>query len=60
MIKVYQFFQEEPKYYYTVMEYVAGGELFDRIVQKVGKETRRRLYSVGLGAWLRLLSIPRR
>ena len=31
---LYDFFTEE-KYYYLVTEYMAGGELFDRIVEKV-------------------------
>lgn len=35
VVKIYQFFQDDPDYYYVVLEFVAGGELFDRIVQKV-------------------------
>ena len=33
IIKVYEFYQDESSYY-IVMEYCAGGELFDRIVQE--------------------------
>lgn len=35
VVYVHQFFKKDPKYYYVVMEHMAGGELFDRIVQKV-------------------------
>lgn len=35
VVNLYQFYQDDPSYYYMVMEYMAGGELFDRIVQKV-------------------------
>ncbi|CAM9980661.1 unnamed protein product [Hapterophycus canaliculatus] len=34
VVGVYQFFKDDPDYYYTVLEHMAGGELFDRIVQK--------------------------
>eukprot|EP01038_Epipyxis_sp_PR26KG_P008076 gene8076-10939_t len=33
IIHTYDFF-EEPKFYYVVLEFVGGGELFDRIVKK--------------------------
>ena len=35
VIDIYQFFQDDPKTYYVSIEYMRGGELFDRIVQKV-------------------------
>lgn len=35
VVYVHQFFKDDLKYYYVVMEHMAGGELFDRIVQKV-------------------------
>jgi serine/threonine protein kinase len=34
IVKLYDFF-EEPKKYFIVLEICEGGELFDRIVQKV-------------------------
>lgn len=33
IVKVIDFF-EDPSYYYAVLEYIAGGELFDRLVDK--------------------------
>lgn len=39
VVSVYQFFKDDPDYYYTVLEHMAGGELFDRIVQKVRHAT---------------------
>ena len=33
IIRIYDFFEEE-KFYYLVLEYMDGGELFDRIVKK--------------------------
>lgn len=35
VVCIYQFFKDDPDYYYMVLEHMAGGELFDRIVQKV-------------------------
>ena len=35
VVGVHQFFKDDPDYYYVVLEYMAGGELFDRIVSKV-------------------------
>lgn len=40
---IHQFFLHEKKFYYVVVEYMKGGELFDRIVAKAGyneKEAR--------------------
>eukprot|EP00903_Cladosiphon_okamuranus_P012203 g11446.t1 len=34
LVSIYDFFQDDPKYYYMVLELMSGGELFDRIVQK--------------------------
>lgn len=36
IVELFDFF-EEPKKYYIVLEICEGGELFDRIVQKVGR-----------------------
>lgn len=41
VVTIYQFFEDDPDYYYMVLENMAGGELFDRIVQKVGDMTER-------------------
>lgn len=35
VVEIYQFFKDDPSTYYMVIEYVQGGELFDRIVKKV-------------------------
>lgn len=35
VIEIYQFFEDDPSHYYVVIEYMRGGELFDRIVRKV-------------------------
>lgn len=35
VVGIYKFFRDDPEYYYMVLEFMAGGELFDRIVQKV-------------------------
>lgn len=35
VLKVFQFYPKDPAYYYVVMEYMLGGELFDRMVKKV-------------------------
>lgn len=35
VIDIYQFFKDDPKIYYVSIEYMRGGELFDRIVKKV-------------------------
>eukprot|EP00903_Cladosiphon_okamuranus_P010945 g10337.t1 len=34
VIDIYQFFKDDPNMYYVSIEYMRGGELFDRIVQK--------------------------
>lgn len=36
VIDIYQFFKDDPDRYYVAIEYMRGGELFDRIVKKVG------------------------
>jgi calcium/calmodulin-dependent protein kinase I len=33
IVHLFDFFEEE-KYYYLVLEYMEGGELFDRVVKK--------------------------
>ncbi len=33
IVKAFEFFEEE-KYFYVILEYLDGGELFDRIVKK--------------------------
>lgn len=35
VLAVYQFFKDDPKYYFLSHERANGGELFDRIVKKV-------------------------
>ncbi|CAN0464787.1 unnamed protein product, partial [Hapterophycus canaliculatus] len=35
VVSIYDFYDDDPKYYYMVLELMEGGELFDRIVQKV-------------------------
>ncbi|CAN0491023.1 unnamed protein product, partial [Hapterophycus canaliculatus] len=34
IIEIYQFFKNDPKQYFVCIEYMRGGELFDRIVKK--------------------------
>ena len=36
VIDIYQFFKDDSDRYYVSIEYMRGGELFDRIVKKVG------------------------
>ena len=35
IIDIYQFYPKDPQYSYMVLEFMAGGELFERIVKKV-------------------------
>lgn len=35
VVKIYQFYPKDPGYYYMVLEFMLGGELFDQIVKKV-------------------------
>ena len=35
VVHIERFYDNDPKYFYMVLELMAGGELFDRIVQKV-------------------------
>lgn len=35
VIDIYQFFKDDPDHYYVCIEFMKGGELFDRIVTKV-------------------------
>lgn len=35
VIDIYQFFKDDATHYYVAIEFMRGGELFDRIVQKV-------------------------
>lgn len=35
IVGIYQFYEHDPLYYYMVTEFMAGGELFGRIVRKV-------------------------
>ncbi|CAM9413077.1 unnamed protein product [Chrysoparadoxa australica] len=34
IIDIYQFYRDDPKYYFVVIEFMKGGELFNRIVKK--------------------------
>ena len=36
VIRLYEFFEDDPKTYFLSMEYMRGGEVFDDIVRKVG------------------------
>lgn len=40
VVNIYQFYPKDPAYYYVVLEYLLGGELFDRIVKKVRQRAR--------------------
>ncbi|CAN0072870.1 unnamed protein product, partial [Hapterophycus canaliculatus] len=31
VVKIFQFYPKDPAYYYVVLEYMVGGELFDRM-----------------------------
>lgn len=35
VVSIYDFYQEDPEYFYMVLEFMQGGELFGRIVKKV-------------------------
>lgn len=35
IVKIYQFYPKDTGYYYVVMEFLLGGELFDHVVNKV-------------------------
>lgn len=35
VVKIYQFYPKDPGYYYMVLEFMVGGELFNQIVKKV-------------------------
>lgn len=35
VVGIYGFYKNDPEYYYMVMDFMAGGVLFDRIAQKV-------------------------
>lgn len=37
--KIYQFYPNDLVYYYTVLEFLEGAELFDLICEKVRKKT---------------------
>lgn len=37
VMKIHRLYTSDPTYYYMVLELMAGGELLDRIVQKVGR-----------------------
>lgn len=47
VVNVYQFYKDDPNYYFMVMEYMAGGELFDSIVKKVCGD---RIYLIRLAS----------
>ncbi|CAN0117061.1 unnamed protein product, partial [Hapterophycus canaliculatus] len=34
VVKILQFYPKDPGYYFVVLEYVPGGELFDRVAKK--------------------------
>ena len=35
VVSIYDFYQDDPDYFYMVLEFMEGGELFGRIVKKV-------------------------
>ena len=35
VVNIYQFYPKDPQYSYIVLEFMAGGELFERIIKKV-------------------------
>ena len=39
MVEFYDFFDSDPEYFFLVMELMEGGELYERITQKVRVET---------------------
>ncbi|CAM9927823.1 unnamed protein product [Pylaiella littoralis] len=41
LVSIYDFYQDDPKHFYMVLELMLGGELFDRIVQKVSVRQHR-------------------
>eukprot|EP01038_Epipyxis_sp_PR26KG_P012564 gene12564-16850_t len=49
IVQFYDFFDEDPVNFYLVMEYLAGGELFDRITQRTfynEKDARSLVYTI--------------
>lgn len=42
VIDIYQFFKDDPSHYYVSIEFMRGGELFDRIVQKVSYVVKKQ------------------
>ena len=34
VVSIYDFYQEEPDYFFMVLEYMEGGELLKRVVKK--------------------------
>lgn len=44
VVKIFHFFKEEPKYYYTVLQHLEGGELVDHIARKVQVSTSACYY----------------
>lgn len=43
IVEIYRFYRRDPAYYYVVLEFLPGVELFDYIGKKVGGETRASL-----------------
>lgn len=36
MLRIHHFYEDDAEYFYMVLDFMAGGMLFDRVVQKVG------------------------
>lgn len=48
-MNIYQFYPNDPRYYFLVLEYMEGGELFDRIAQKVSLSGSKQEQGVRAG-----------
>lgn len=40
VVIIYQFYEDSPEYFYLVLELMAGGELLDRMAEKVRVATQ--------------------
>lgn len=53
VVRIHYFYQNDPTYFYMVLDFAAGGELFERIIQKVGvilSMTGQPAYDVGVSS----------
>lgn len=35
VVSIYEFYEEDPAYYYVVLEFMAGGDILDHVASKV-------------------------